>query len=41
MYIPKRVKPIRMPSTTARTLIGTQWMPVSSSTSFTATSDGE
>ena len=36
-----RVKPMRMPSSTAITPSGSQAMPVSSSTSFTATSAGE
>ena len=36
-----RVIPMRIPSSTAMTPCGSQWMPVSSSTSFTATSAGE
>ena len=36
-----RVMPMRMPSRTAITPWGSQWIPVSSSTSFTATSAGE
>ena len=41
MYIPKREKPIRWPSITDSTRSGTHSMPVSSGTSFTATSAGE
>ena len=41
MYIPNREKPIRWPSITARTRSGTHSTPVSSRTSFTATSAGE
>jgi len=41
MYMAKREKPIRWPSMTARSWSGTQSMPVSSATSFTATSAGE
>ena len=36
-----RVRPMRMPSSTATTPSATQVMPVSSSTSFTATSLAE
>ena len=36
-----RVMPIRMPSSTAITPETSHWIPVSSSTSFTATSAGE
>ena len=41
MYIPNREKPMRWPSMTARTRWASHWMPVSSRTSLTATSDGE
>ncbi len=40
MYIAKRVNPIRWPSITPRSCTGSQMMPVSSSTSLSATSDG-
>ena len=41
MYMPKRLNPIRWPSTTPSSRSGSHSMPVSSSTSFTATSAGE
>ena len=41
MYIPNREKPIRWPSMTASTRCGSHSIPVSSTTSFTATSAGE
>ena len=40
-YSGMRVMPMRMPSSTATTPSGTHSMPVSSRTSFTATSAGE
>ena len=39
--MPKRLNPIRWPSTTPSSRTGSHSMPVSSSTSFTATSAGE
>jgi len=41
MYIPNRENPIRCPSMTEIRLTGSQSIPVSSCTSFTATSAGE
>jgi hypothetical protein len=41
MYMPNRENPIRCPSMTEIRLTGSHSMPVSSDTSFTATSDGE
>ena len=41
MYIPNRENPIRWPSMTASTRCASHSMPVSSTTSLTATSAGE